>query len=555
MRSIVLIVLLTVASQVLPAQNKDVVLQAMKDELQRNAKELSLPNFEKPFFIMYGLVDQNTMMVSATLGSILNSQETHNRYKTSTRVLVGNYEFNDESFEDNLFSPANALEISLPLDDDYWGIRRSFWATTDNVYRSAARHFEKHKQTLKETGKPLSELPHRWFGQVPAQQMVQTQPRSVYKCQEWEAKAKELSALFKSNLSISNSIVLITYQEGHKYLVNTEGLEVKLPFGAAAINIYAQAKDENGKFSFDQLSYMAKSLDKLPPIEQLKSDVVQLMARIEEEKKLASLEEEYNGPVLLEGMAVAQTLSTTLLRGNESIFASDNIAKLKGFQFDNDSNTPNSKIGKPIINPNMSVKVKPTLAHYNGVDLLGSFLVDSEGVKPPDELKVIENGILKNLLNNRTLTSTAQTANGFTDGPGVIEVQVSLKDSEKSLKEKLLARAKKEGLAFALILRSGSNRMGMIRAYKVDVATGKEQFVKNVNLREVGLKTWKRLVSASASNQAYNLGSAGFEREAGTNFTSWIVPSAILLEEAEVQPLNMPTLKEEEFITSPIKSN
>ncbi|MFM7859209.1 MAG: metallopeptidase TldD-related protein, partial [Flammeovirgaceae bacterium] len=301
--------------------------------------------------------------------------------------------------------------------------------------------------------------------------------------------------------------------------------------------------------------YVAKSLDKLPTTEQIKSDVVQLMKRIEEEKKLASLEEEYNGPVLLEGMAVAQTLSTTLLRAKESIFASDNIAKLKGFQFDDESTTPDSKVGKTIINSYMSVKVKPTLAYYNGIDLLGSFLVDSEGVKPPDELTVIENGVLKNLLNNRTLTNTTQTANGFADGPGVIEVLVSLKDTEKSLKDKLIAQAKKEGLAFALILRSGSNRMGMMRAYKIDVATGKEQFVKNVNLREVGLKIWKRIVSASANYQVHNLVGAGFEREVGTNFTSWIVPSAILLEEAEVQPLNMPMLKEEEFISSPMKSN
>ncbi|MFM7429111.1 MAG: hypothetical protein ACKO1F_04350, partial [Flammeovirgaceae bacterium] len=196
------------------AQTEDVILRAMQDELNRNSKELSLPGFEKPFFIMYGLVDQKSMIVSATLGALMNSIEDRNRYKSTTRILVGGYEFNDESLEDNLFSSPTAMEISLPLDDDYWGIRRSFWVTTDNVYRSAARHFEKHKQTLKETGKPLAEIPHRSFAKVPVQRIIQTQTASHYNRSEWETKVKELSSFFKQQPNINNSVVFVSFVEG-----------------------------------------------------------------------------------------------------------------------------------------------------------------------------------------------------------------------------------------------------------------------------------------------------------------------------------------------------
>lgn len=537
------------------AQTEDLILRAMQDELNRNSKELSLPGFEKPFFIMYGLVEQKSMIVSATLGALMNSIEDRNRYKSTTRILVGGYEFNDESLEDNLFSSPTAMEISLPLDDDYWGIRRSFWITTDNVYRSAARHFEKHKQTLKETGKPLAEIPHRSFAKVAVQRIIQTQTPSNYHRADWETKVKELSSFFKQQPNIHNSVVFVSFVEGHKYLVNTEGLVTKIPFSNATISAFAQSKDEKGKFSMERISHEAKTLDKLPSMDQLKADIAGMVKKMEAEKNTVELTEEYNGPVLLEGISVAETFASTIVQGREGIFANDNIAKLKGFQYDEESISSDGKIGKSIVNNLISVKAKPFLTTFNGIDLLGHFQIDQEGVRPPDELTIIENGVLKNLLNNRTLTNPNQVANGFSDGPGVVEVTIAQKDSDKTLKEKLLAQAKKEGLQFALILRDGSSRMGFVDAYKVDVNTGKEEQVKNVTLRQTGFKTWKRILGASEKYAAHNLGGQGFGRNGGQNHTSWIVPQAVLLEEAEVQPIKMPSLKEEEYVSSPLKKS
>src|SRR6186713_921084 len=128
-------------------QSDDVILKAMQDELARNMKELKLPDYDKPFFIMYGIQDQKSYSIAATLGSIVRSTEKSIRFKSNTRVLVGDYAFNDESLEDNLTSTPTALEINLPVDDDYMGIRRSLWSSTDKVYRDAARHFQRHQQT------------------------------------------------------------------------------------------------------------------------------------------------------------------------------------------------------------------------------------------------------------------------------------------------------------------------------------------------------------------------------------------------------------------------
>lgn len=187
--------------------NDDVILKAMQDELNRNMKELKLPNYDKPFFIMYGITDQKTYSITSTLGSILQSSEHPLRFRSNTRILVGDYSFNDESLEDNLSSPGTALDISLPLDDDYFGIRRSLWSSTDKVYRDAARHFLKHQQTLKESGKSLADIPHRSFGKGKAITLLSNlRPYPLDKL-TWEAKIKKLSAIFLKHPSILYSTV------------------------------------------------------------------------------------------------------------------------------------------------------------------------------------------------------------------------------------------------------------------------------------------------------------------------------------------------------------
>src|SRR5688500_17283590 len=94
-----LIVLLSPAGQLgaQPKPENDFILRAMKDELTRSVTELKLPGQGKPFFIMYGISNQRSYSISGTLGAIIQSDEEPYREKTTVRILVGDYEFNDES--------------------------------------------------------------------------------------------------------------------------------------------------------------------------------------------------------------------------------------------------------------------------------------------------------------------------------------------------------------------------------------------------------------------------------------------------------------------------
>jgi hypothetical protein len=535
------------------AQEKtgDVVLDAMQDELHRNMSELKMPDLSAPFYMMYGLQDQKTYVVAATLGSITEYEEVPARFRTNTRILVGSYEFNDESLDDNHFSSPTAHEIELPVDNDYYGIRRSFWSSTDKVYRDAARHFQKHQQTLKESGKNLSDIPHRTFAKSAPVKLLVEQVDFKWDKERYTALARNLSAKFLGHTDIQNSAVIIRFIEGKRYLVTSEGTVAKVPFSLAAVVVFAQARNENGEFFNDQLAYDALRPDALPEEQVLGLQVDRMIRNLVSAEKDKKLEEEYTGPVLVMGSPVADVFSGLYFRGKDNVMASDNIPRLKGYQYDQLGSTE-SRIGKSLTHESITVKAKPTLKKFRDTDLLGSYLVDGEAMVPADEVTIIENGVLKTMLDNRTLTNNSKhiLAQGFEGGPGVVEVTTTFKNTDKELKDKLIQRAKGAGLEFAFIVRNSAGKGGM-DIFRVTVKDGREELVRNARFERPTPKEMRKLIGASATYNAFNIMSQ-MNNGGSQDLTSYIVPEAILLEEGEVKPFTPPTFKEDKFVTNPL---
>ncbi len=126
---------------------RDTIFRAMKDELNRNMNGLHLENMERPFFISYTIHDKSTVEILASLGAIISSEDSRNR-SSIVRVMVGDYSLNDENFSDFSFKYSSSMIGSsgqTPIEDDYDGIRRALWVSTDNVYKNAAELFE-HKK-------------------------------------------------------------------------------------------------------------------------------------------------------------------------------------------------------------------------------------------------------------------------------------------------------------------------------------------------------------------------------------------------------------------------
>ena len=524
----------------------NVIQKAMQDEIDRSMKELQLDTLQKACYISCSINDATVYSISAVLGGVVNSNEVKSRSK-GNRVLVGTYELNDESLDNNLFSSPEMNDIQVPLDDDYLGVRRALWVSIDNVYKNAARQHAKNVETWKEQKKPLEEIPHRVFAKLPAVKIQNNQSFAAFDKKKWEANLRQLTQLFvKSKYPASN--LSLNYVQGYTYFESSEGTSLKLPVQQAMLQLAIIGRDAAGELIFDQAVWAASHPDDLPTLLQLEADIEIRLKRLDERQTAAKFDDNYVGPVLLEGNSVADFMSALLFMGRERLMYDNNIPSLTGFRNDT-RNSMESRIGKNVASTTLTVKALAHKKEHQGVKLLGAFEADSEGVVPPDELTLIDKGILRDLLNDRTLTSTTQTANGHRDGPGVIQVSVSEQYNAQQLKEKLIAQAKEAGLEYALIIRNENfARVGLFNVYKVNLQTGAEEFQRQARFSSLSLRNLRK-ISATTGDAAFN--QAGFGAEGG--FTSYIVPQGLLIGEVEIVRAEIPSYKEDEFVKDPLK--
>jgi len=523
------------------AQTQDpLVLRAMRDELKRNMAELSLEGYERPFFISYTVTDQHEMAINASLGAIVRSNDFPTRYKY-VRVLVGDYAFNDESLDVGRgHSPSEDNVIAMPVDDDYFGIRRTLWASTDALYRAAAKNYKNNVTFLKEQKKELKDVPHRSFAQVPVTKLKVTGPENPMNQLQLEDLGRTLSQVFREYPAIGSSNVLIRCHHTRYFFLNSEGTETITIDNGASITINAETKTDDGEIIFDQASYSALTMDKLPAPETLTREIREMAGRLISLRQTKVFKDSYTGPVLFVGPAAVDIFSNSL---GETLVASKSIA----------SNYADAKMGKRILDDRFTVKSVPKLKTFNNVALLGSYDVDDEGVVPPDELVLVEKGLLRNLLNDRTMTKADQICNGHGSGPGVITITPSHGEPIDKLKQQLIEKAKEEGLDYALMVRhfsSGSTRT--LNTYTVSLTDGKEELVRSANIRSINLKTLKRVLGVSNEQIVRNVDTGG---RYGTS-VSIIAPNALLLEEVEVEgSRNNPYPDDEVYVENPVKLN
>lgn len=541
-----LILSLAFAATAAAQQKDDVVLRAMTDELQRNMKEIELPGHRKPFFIQYTIADYRVTQIAGTLGALLQSNRTHVRSKASVRILVGDYAFNDESLDNNLYSEPGNNEIGLPLDNDYDGIRRALWVTTDNVYKSAARQFKKNEETLRDLGKDLKDVPHRWFAALPPHQHLEAEVTLAPAQPLWEDYVRQVSAVARDYPQIINSNAALFISQGCDYIVNSEGTRIRTPKKLAWLQANVQLKSASGLFLYDTYAVYASEPAKLPAAREAANAFRNLIDKLLQSEKLPVLEEEYTGPVLAEGQVVAEVFHEALFGGRESLILSNDIQNASGLRLE--TANMESRLGKQIVDEGIHVTARSRLKKFGETDLLGAFDADAEGVIPPDALVLVEKGVLKSLLNDRTLTKTTQQPNGHAGGPGVIDIRMESPPLDPAaLKQKLVARAREEGLEFGLMLRAVAGApFEVVRVY---TANGREEPVRADQIGGVSMRNLRRILGSAAHQSVSHVAA-----DANPNqLVSYLAPGAVLFQELTVMPPGSATFEEEVLVENPLK--
>ena len=72
-------VIFSISGFIFGAETDTIAIKAMKDEMGRSMMELHMDGYSDPFYISYTLADINSVLVSASFGSLLYADTTFDR--------------------------------------------------------------------------------------------------------------------------------------------------------------------------------------------------------------------------------------------------------------------------------------------------------------------------------------------------------------------------------------------------------------------------------------------------------------------------------------------
>ncbi len=507
-------------------------IKMLNEELQRNIKKLHLPDLEKPFFIAYNLRNQYSYSLNGERGEITTTVKTPvNKKSASVKLRVGDYHRNfDYMMYDGYF-------VSLPDEDNADEYRRLLWLETDRAYKNNSRQYSSFMSSLKRVNVDEKELALDDLSRITpvvtdfgAVQAININTR------QWEQHLKDLSALFKDVPTIVNSYCRLTVNSYEDYLVSSEGTLIRKPGQYVTFTAYGAASDEEGNNFNSSYTVTVSSIEELPSADQLRAQVKEVIAKIRQKEQAKPFEGSYLGPVLFVGDAVsnivAQCFTQPLQTRRKSILG-----------YSSGETDYEEKLGQKLVSSDLTITAIPSLRLFNGKRTTGYYPVDDEGVIPADSMVLIQQGILKSLLNGRTPTRRFLQPQGFARSfmgrnynAGVLKLTSASTTAMDSMQAKLLQLAKEEGLSAAYIVKDLAFNSPEI--YKVNVAEGTVEMVNECKITPLNLRSLRRFVTASDKMQLNN--TPGF---------SMIVPESIIVNEIEIEK-NEITAKPKPIIVS-----
>src|SRR5215471_7169159 len=449
--------LVVLTGVVLLAQNSgddDVILKAMRAEMDRSKQLGGDGTQDKPYFFSYDLTDSENLRISASMGSIVNVQSLHTKIP-SIEVRVGNYDFDNTGHIFSGVYTGSRYDGSWPVDDNYQALRAAFWLGTDRAYKAALESIGRKRASLN-SASPTEKLPD--FSKAePIVSFAKVAHKKVDE-EAWKARIARLSSVFNSYPEILSSQVELESVDGITYLLNSEGTTLRYSDKVHWVLARAEGQAPDGMYVRDAVSLQALDIDKLPSEADMKKAFTELAENVRALVK-APKGETAVGITLFEPPAAAQLLAQML---GENVRIPRRPLTDPGRNVNFVPSEFEMRIGGKILPDWMDVTDDPTQSSWNGKPLIGSYGFDLEGVAPKP-VSLIEKGYLKGFLTTRQPIRGFAASNGharLSGGFGARNAAIGnmfVKSSQTApladLKKRLLQMVHDRGKAYGMLVR------------------------------------------------------------------------------------------------------
>jgi TldD protein len=485
------------AAQTRTDAEKDPVLKAMLQEMDRSTNDLQLKGFAKPFFIQYRIEDVDEFETKAEFGSTEGSSRTHQRVARVT-VRVG-----DTRTDSSGARGDGALEIAA-LDNDPIALRSALWQATDQAYKNALAAYAQKQAELKEVQTPPQA--DDFSQEKPVISLADPACLKVDE-QSWTERTAAASGVYRANPAVSANERDIEYSSANfearattTWLVSSEGAIVRKGATEFEESFAVGTQAADGMHLDRSYASTGRSAEDLESPDAFARHQVSDIESLAALRKAPVVEDEYHGPLLLSADANTDTM--------RDLLATAVVATRPAMGTEIRTNGPfASSFQERVLPPFLSVIDDPGLTHYDGKELIGAYDVDDEGV-PAQQVDLIRSGHLVNYLIGRQPVKDFPQSNGHGRAgvagaarPSISVLKISAQNglSDAELNQKLMELMKEDGLKYvyyADTLAGAGNPRLLYRVYP----DGSRQLVRGAELDDVDERAMRSSVVAAGKD-------------------------------------------------------
>jgi len=500
----------------------DVVLSAMRAELDRSKAQLKMEQVDAPYYIEYRIFDVDQYSADAAFGALRGGVRTRYRFLRVV-VRIGDYK------QDSYFGQGKGTIDFMPLDNDMLAMRRQLWLATDRAYKSAAESLTAKQAQLKQLtiDQPVDDFAH-----ADPVQSVEPLPTLDFDPEPYKRMLQDASALYKNDPEIESFESSLNFHTVNRYLVNSEGTVVRSGQSMYEMNISASTQAEDGMSLERNSAFLVGSAKDLPSATEFVARATKLAGSLKELRAAPVAEEEYRGPVLFSADAAAAVFSDLV---------GDNILGHKP-ELGKNSRTTGAfaaSYKSRVLPEFLSVVGDPTISSYHGEALLGHYEIDDEGV-PAKRVSLIENGTLVNYLIGREPIRDFPVSNGHgraqipTGEPrphnSNLIVTASQATSREEMKKKLVDLCQQRDLPYCFYVETFGPKLTPRLLYKVWAKDGHEELVRGAAFGDLDIRALRSNLIAA--------GDDAYVENRPLNVPHSIVAPSILFDELEVKRAN-----------------
>ncbi len=515
--------------------SSDVVLQAMKNELDRAKTDLAKSD-TPPYFISYTAYDQDQIFIIGAYGALLTDTAVKRR-SVDVTMRVGSPELDNTHGQSRVTGMTSGI---LPLQDDPDATTRVLWELTDREYKRAAPAYLNVKTNTAVRAEEEDKSPD-FSKEQPSVHVGDKLTEPAFDKKAWEDEIRRVSGAFRKYEHVFYATVVLQAGSSNARMVSSDGAQVVIPSATARLVLEAQTRADDGMDLLRVETFQAPTASGLPKEADLLAKLEKMAADLKELRK-APVAEPYDGPALLSGRAAAVFFHEVLGHRLEGHRQRD----------EEEGQTFTKKVGQEVLPKFLTVVDDPTLGQINGLKLAGTYDFDNEGT-PAQKVTVIEDGVLKNFLMSRMPIKGFEKSNGHgRNQPGLMptgrqgNLIVSSKQvvPEGQLRQMLIDEVKKQGKpyglyfddiqgGFTLTTRSLPQAFQVLPVivYKVYADGRPDELVRGVDIVGTPLAALTRIITTGDTQHVFN-GVCG--AESGSVPVSAVAP-AMLFSEMEVQ--------------------